>query len=117
MKKFFCSIIVSIVFVYCTPEDKKIPPEVLPVDTMKIIVWHLIEAGDYASSLKEKDSTIKSLNTIYFSEVLKLHHLDKNDFLKSFNFYQSNPYFNGILFDSINAYASRQRNEIYKLRQ
>ena len=34
---------------------------------MKIIVWHLIEAGDYATSLKEKDTTIKSLDTKYFS--------------------------------------------------
>ena len=44
----------------CTPEDKKIPTEILPVDTMKIIVWHLIEAGDYATSLKEKDTSIKT---------------------------------------------------------
>ena len=84
---------------------------------MKVIVWNLIAAGDYATSLKEKDTLIKSLDTKYFSEVLKLHHLDKNNFFKSFNFYQQNPYFNNILFDSVNAYASRQRNQIYKLRQ
>ena len=84
---------------------------------MKIIVWHLIEAGDYASSLKSKDSTIKKLNTAYFSGVLKLHHLDKATFLKSFNYYQAHPNFNGILFDSVNAYAQRQRSEMFKIRQ
>ncbi len=91
--------------------------EILPVDSMKIIVWHLIEAGDYSTFLKEKDTTVKSLDTKYFSQVLKLHHIDKNKFFKSFNYYQSHPYFNNILFDSVNAYASRQRNEIYKHRQ
>lgn len=114
MSKLSVVIIILMFFVGCTPRDKKIPSEILPVDSMKIIVWHLIEAGDYATFLKEKDSTIKSLDTKYFSEVLKLHHMDKNSFFKSFNFYQSNPYFNNILFDSVNAYASRQRNQIYK---
>jgi hypothetical protein len=117
MSKIFLAIIISFFFVRCTPEDKKIPSEILPVDTMKIIVWHLIEAGDYATSLKEKDTTIKSLDTKYFTEVLKLHHLNKGNFFKSFNFYQTHPYFNNVLFDSINAYASRQRNQIYKFRQ
>ena len=117
MSKRFLAIIILFFFVRCTPEDKKIPSEILPVDSMKIIVWHLIEAGDYATSLKDKDTTIKSLDTKYFTEVLKLHHLNKDDFFKSFNFYQAHPYFNNILFDSINAYASRQRNQIYKFRQ
>ena len=117
MSKLFVAITILLFFAGCTPQDKKIPSEILPVDTMKIIVWHLIEAGDYATSLKEKDSAIKSLDTKYFSEVLKLHHIDKPAFFKSFNFYQSNPYFNNILFDSVNAYASRQRNQIYRNRQ
>lgn len=117
MSKIFLAVIISFCFVRCTPEDKKLPREILPVDSMKIIVWNLIEAGDYATSLKEKDTTIKSLDTKYFSEVLKLHHLNKDNFFKSFNFYQTHPYFNNVLFDSINAYASRQRNQIYKFRQ
>lgn len=117
MKKIFVVVIVIISFIDCTPEDRKIPKEILPLDTMKVVVWNLIETGDYATSLKAKDSTIKSLNTMYLNEVLELHHLDKKTFFNSFNFYQKNLYFNKILFDSINAYASRQRNEIYKFNQ
>ena len=117
MIKISVGIIIFLFFVSCTPQGKKIPADIMPVDSMKIIVWHLIEAGDYATFLKEKDTTIKSLDTRYFSEVLKLHHIDKNNFFKSFNYYQSHPYFNNVLFDSVNAYASRQRNEIYKRRQ
>ena len=117
MKKIFLVFIILGAFINCTPEDRIIPPDVLPVDTMKLIIWHLTLAGDYAASLKEKDSSIKKLNTAYFSEVLNLHHIDKKNFIKSFNFYQNNLYFNKILFDSVNAYSSRQRNEIYKYRQ
>ncbi len=117
MRKMFLVFIILSACINCTPEGKRIPPDVLTVDTMKLVIWHLTLAGDYATSLKEKDSTIKKLNTTYFSEVLKLHHINKNDFTKSFNFYETNLYFNKILFDSVNVYASRQRNEIYKFRQ
>lgn len=117
MRKFFVAIIITFSFIKCTPEDRKIPKEILPLDTMKVVVWNLIEAGDYATSLKAKDSTIKSINTMYMAQVLQLHHLDKKTFFNSFNFYEHNLYFNKILFDSINAYASRQRNEVYKFNQ
>ena len=39
--------LLALLFFYaCTPKDKKIPKEILPVDSMKIIVWQLIQAGD-----------------------------------------------------------------------
>jgi hypothetical protein len=117
MKKLIYLSAVVVLFAHCTPEHKKIPKDILPVDSMKIIVWQLIEAGDYATFLKRKDTTIKSFNTAYFNQVLQLHRLDKPTFFKSFDFYQSNPYFNNILFDSVNAYAQRQRSEIYKLKE
>lgn len=101
-------------FVACTPEDKKVPKEVIPVNKMKLIVWDLIQAGDYASGLKENDSVIKKMNTAYLAEILKLHNINKTDFFKSFDFYQQHPVLNKILFDSVSAYAQRQRNEIYK---
>ena len=116
MNKAICTVIILILTGSCTTEDNKIPKDVLSVDTMKVVVWHLIEAGDYASNKKTKDSS-KSLNTSYFAAVLKLHHLDKNTFQKSFNFYQSHPNFNSILFDSVNAYAQRQRNEVFRRMQ
>src|SRR5690242_929573 len=117
MKKLIYVLPVVVFFTHCTPKDQRIPKNILPVDSMKIIVWQLIEAGDYATFLKGKDTTVKSLNTAYFSQVLQLHHLDKPAFFKSFNFYQTHPYFNDILFDSVNAYAQRQRNQIYKYRE
>ena len=98
----------------CTSEDKKIPDDVLPVDSMKLVVWDLIQAGSLASVLKEKDTTIKKLNTAYFAEVLKLHKISKENFFKSFDFYQAHPSLNGQLFDSINNYAQRRRGDIYK---
>ncbi len=114
MKKYLLYCIIVYVFTACTTEDKKIPKDILPIDKMKIIVWDLTQAGSYANYLQEKDTTKKKLNTIYLAEVLKLHNINKTDFFKSFNFYQSHALLNQILFDSVSAYAQRQRNEMYK---
>ncbi len=109
----FCCVI-FFAFMCCTPEDKKIPKDIMPVNKMKLVIWDLMQAGDYASYLKDKDSSLKRVNTVYLAEVLKLHKISKTDFFKSFNFYQSHPLLNQALFDSVNAYAQRQRNAIYK---
>ncbi len=117
MKRLTITTIILVILEGCSSEDRRIPADIISIDSMKIIVWHLIEAGDYASDVKSKDSTIKTLNTSYFSGVLKLHHLDKFTFVKSFNYYQVHPKFNSILFDSVTAYAQRKRGDMFKIRQ
>ena len=101
----------------CTTQDKKIPKEILSVDKMKVVVWDLVQAGNYATILKEKDTSIKKINTAYMAQVLKLHNLKKADFFKSFDFYVAHPELNKQLFDSLNAYGQRQRANLYKKMQ
>jgi hypothetical protein len=101
----------------CTPEDQKIPSDILPIDSMKVLIWQMTMASEYAMHQKEEDTTIKTLNTAYFSEVLRLHHIDKNTFTHSYDFYQSHPALNKILFDSVTIYSEKQRAQIYKKRQ
>jgi hypothetical protein len=117
MKRCLIYIVLIFLVTACTIKDKKIPEDIMPVNKMKLIVWDLIQAGAYASSLKEKDTSIKNINTAYLAEVLKLHNVNKNDFFKSFNFYQQHPTLNKELFDSVSAYAQRQRTELYKRKQ
>lgn len=114
MKKWSILLAFIYFFVSCTPEDQKVPEGILSIDSMKIIVWDLTQAGSYGTTLSEKDTTKKEKENILFGEVLQLHKISKPDFFKSFNFYQAHPLLNQILFDSVNAYAERQRSEMYK---
>jgi hypothetical protein len=114
MNKLIIFLIPIYFFSACTPEEKRIPKDVMTVDTMKYVVWDMIQAGAYSSYLKDKDTAVKRLNTAYMAEVLKLHNISKEYFFKSFNFYQSHPVLNKELFDSVNAYAQRQRDQLYK---
>jgi len=102
------------VLIACTTKDKKIPKDIMGINEMKLIVWDLSQAGAYASMLKEKDTSIKTVNTAYLAEVLKMHSISKKDFFTSFDFYQQNPVLNKELFDSVNAHAQRQRGSLYK---
>ena len=104
-------------FISCTPEDQKVPPEIMSIDSMKVIIWDMTLASEYASYRKELDTTRKPVNTAYFSEVLNTHHIDKSTFTRSFDFYQAHPALNKILWDSITVYAEKQRPQIYRERQ
>jgi hypothetical protein len=116
MKKCFLFFIAFLLFAACTTKEKKIPKDILPINKMKLIVWQMTEAGAYAEYAKEKrrDTSIKTLSTAGLAQVLKLHNITKEDFFKSFTYYQSHPILNKELFDSVNSYAQRQRGELYK---
>lgn len=114
MKKCFLFVIMFCVFAACTSEDKKIPKDILPLNKMKLIVWDMTQAGEYAMYLQDKDTTKKKYTTVYLTEVLKLYKINKDDFFKSFKYYQSHPILNKQLFDSVSAYAQRQRTNMYK---
>jgi hypothetical protein len=116
MKRGLVFVLIMSACIACSSGDK-IPKNILPVNKMKLIIWDLTQAGSYASYLKDKDTSIKHLNTMYMAEVLKMYNITKEDFFKSFQYYQSDPSLNKVLFDSVSAYAQRQRAEVYKRHQ
>jgi hypothetical protein len=117
MRKLLLLIVMFYAFGSCISEDTKIPKDILPLNKMKLIVWDMTQAGEYATYLQEKDTTKRKYTTAYLTEVLKLYKINKEDFFKSFKYYQSHPTLNQQLFDSVSAYAQRQRVDMYRRRQ
>ena len=117
MKKCLLHCIAFAAFASCSPKEKKIPKDILPVNKMKFIVWDMIRAGAYSENVKEKDTAIKILSTAPLAQVLKLHNIKKEDFFKSFDFYQAHPPLNKELFDSVSAYGQRQRGDLYRSKE
>lgn len=116
MNKYLLCFLFAMYLIACGGDEKKIPKDILPINQMKFIVWDLIQSGEYAKSFIEKDTSKKNINTAYLAAALKLHKISKEDFFKSFNYYQAHPLLNQELFDSITSYAQRQRNGMYKKR-
>ena len=44
MRHYLFCYIIFYAFAACTPEDKKIPKDILPIDKMKLIVWDMTQA-------------------------------------------------------------------------
>jgi hypothetical protein len=114
MRKLLLIFFITSLFYQCTSPDK-MPPDVLPVDKMKSTVWDLMKASELAANdtIHHKEINLKDEETMLFQRVFELHHIDKNTFYKSYNFYLQNSQWNGILLDSVNIMATRERNEMY----
>ncbi|HEX3767143.1 MAG TPA: DUF4296 domain-containing protein, partial [Puia sp.] len=46
--------------------------------------------------------------------VFKIHHVTRETFEKSYQFYESRPDMNKTIFDSLSAYANRHKTELYR---
>ena len=109
------SLVILICFIVACRSPNKIPNDILGIDKMKLIVWDMIRAGAlsenkygrYPDSLK-----IKSIEM--FQQVFTIHGITKDEFYKSYRYYEEHPDKNKILMDSVSAYANRQRQELYK---
>ena len=69
------------------------------------------------SAFKKDTVSLKLLSTQAFQQVFDLYHITKEEFYKSYRYYEEHPDKNNILMDSLSAYATRQRQELYKKMQ
>ena len=97
----------------CTSGDK-IPKDVMPVNTMKVLIWEMSVADQVAAdkyTLNKDSLRIKS--TSLYQQVFALHKINKLVFYKSYGFYESHPVHLKTLFDSASAYGSRMKARSY----
>ncbi len=86
----------------------------LPVDTIKLIMWDLLKADELYIRINIKDSTAvkRKENIRMFEEIYAIHHVTKGQFDSSFKYYEAHPIVFKQLIDSLDAYATREK---YKL--
>jgi hypothetical protein len=66
------------------------------------------------TSRQKKDTlNLKVLTTQAFQQVFDFYHITKEEFYKSYRYYEEHPDKNSILMDSLSAYAGRQREQLY----
>ena len=100
----------------CESKDR-IPKGTIPMTEMQKILWDIIQADAYSKQYILKDSLHRKLNeeTIkLYEQVLELHHTDKENFLKSYQFYCSRPDLLKTMADSLSAQGARLQQDVYK---
>ena len=107
---------IMILFAACS-DRSSVPGDIIPIDSMTVIMKDIIIANEYSMVNIPKDSTKKDkilANQQLLDGVFKIHHVTRESFQNSFRFYESRPDMNKTIFDSLSAYANRHKTELYR---
>lgn len=109
-----CAGVLFVLLQACS-DDKAIPKDVIPKQRMQNILWDLIQADKFTVLYVAKDSTknVKSERIRLYEDVFRIHHTNKTEFEKSYQFYVSRPDISKVMFDSLAASANRKRSDVY----
>jgi len=91
--------------------------EILPFDTMKVVIWDLLNAEEWNKSLSERDTSLLKTknNLILYQKTMLMHHLNKEQFLYSYKFYEEHPDKMKLLIDSLSVYGQLQKDRLLKV--
>jgi hypothetical protein len=87
----------------------------LGITSMKIIMWDMAKVEAFginylgSKSQAQKDSILK----VKYAEVFALHHTKESQFFESLTEYKRSPTKYRALIDSLNTYASKQRDNYF----
>jgi hypothetical protein len=89
----------------------KNPNSILPINQMKVVMWDMFNADNWYYQIAIKDSTAHNnkMNVALYQQVFQQDDITKEQFYKSYKYYQSHPYQMKTLLDSTEAYGKRAR--------
>jgi hypothetical protein len=114
MIKYFFSVLVCVcIFSACT---KKIP--ILEPAKMQAVLWDIIQLEAYSQIIVAPDSVKMSAkkNALLQQKIFLLHGVSKEQYYKSYEFYNAHPEMMRIIFDSITTKADRNRGKMMEKR-
>lgn len=105
--KYSCLIALALLWAGCGGKQST---SVLKPEEMKLVMWDMIRADEVASLEGMKDTIPNNLLThavARYEQVFAIHHTSKEQFYKSYAYYQENPEEHKVLMDSLSAYGNR----------
>lgn len=89
--------------------------QLLDINEMKVIVWDMLKADELYTVQQVKDSTlrIQKKNLEYYEKIFAYYKISRSTFYKSFTYYEAHPQQMKELLDSIDQYATRERNRSF----
>jgi len=99
----------------CSDKDH-IPSGIIPREKMEKILWDMVQTDQYSSMYLWKDSArinVKTETQKLYQQVFQLHEVSREEFSKSYTYYQEHPELMRNIFDSIQVRGNRLRSESY----
>jgi len=97
--------------IFSCKSANSVPSGVLPVNSMKEVMWDVMMADEYVNLMYAKDSTlnVKKETLKLYSKVFALHDVSSEEFGNSYVFYKKNTNMEKILLDSLQVYGAKTR--------
>ncbi len=105
-----------LVFVLLASCNGSTPKNVLPVNTMKVVMFDMLKADEwYARKLVGDTLMLKVKEDIpLYEQVFAVHKITKKQFYDSYHYYEAHPIAYKELVDSLESYANKQKLKIIK---
>lgn len=98
----------------CKSEMPDIPDDVMPIDQMKVILadMHIADAVAETKALGGANEMI--LTEEYYLQIYKNNHVTEQEFVKSYNYYKTNPEWMNKLYDEVLNEVSKRTANVSK---
>jgi hypothetical protein len=105
-----------LVFVLLAGCNGSTPKNVLPVNTMKVVMFDMLKADEwYARKLVGDTLMLKVKEDIpLYEQVFAVHKITKKQFYDSYHYYEAHPVSYKELVDSLESYANKQKLKTIK---
>ena len=100
--------------VSCKQKLLDVPKDVIPMETMKVILADMHVADAVAETKTQVGANEKELVQKYDEQIFKIHGTTREAFAKSFSFYEQNPVLLNLMYDDILNDLSKREGEISK---
>lgn len=100
--------------VSCKPKLPEVPKDVIPMETMKLILADIHLADAVAEAKTQVGANEKELVQKYDEQIFKIHGTTREEFVKSFSFYEQNPVLLNLMYDDILNDLSKREGDISK---
>lgn len=108
-------ILIPFLFMFACNQEKARPKDILSPDKLSYVLYDMMQADEFSNNFIVRDSTknVKLENAQLYEKIFLLHSTTKEQFQKSYKFYESDPQTLKIIFDSINVRIYRLRSTVY----
>jgi len=89
--------------------------QLLDINQMKVVLWDMLKADELYTAQQVKDSTVRinKKNLEYYEKIFAYHKISRSTFYKAFDYYEAHPLQMKELLDSVDQYATRERNRSF----
>ena len=107
--------VIAVIFFFSCAQKNKVPETILPPDRMDKLLMDMLRAEEFFNQKQADSAFLDSLNRInLYQSVLATNKTNKEDFKRSFTYYESHPELLKTVLDSMHSQANKKADSSIK---